>query len=88
MKPKQIVAENFKGLSEFIKDKDILHFYEDLIETCLTEYARECCKEQGERLKNLRRYGIYHDGLITNDNGRWIDYNDMIFTLNKPPEGL
>lgn len=41
---KEIVEENFKGLDELIKDKDLLLFYKDLIETCMEGYTLEFAK--------------------------------------------
>jgi len=41
MRTREIIDENFKGLSQFIKDKDILEWYKCLIATCMSEYARE-----------------------------------------------
>lgn len=41
MTPKQIVKENFKGLNELIKDKELRRFYRDLIEICLIEYGKQ-----------------------------------------------
>jgi len=37
----EMVKENFQGLDELIKDKDILHFYKELIKTCLIEFASQ-----------------------------------------------
>jgi hypothetical protein len=39
--PAQIVEENFKGLDDLIKDKDLLSFYKSLIETCLIEFSEQ-----------------------------------------------
>jgi hypothetical protein len=36
-----IVEENFVGLSEFIKDKDILNFYKGVICECMKGHAEQ-----------------------------------------------
>ena len=51
--PRSIVDKNFKGLADVIKDKDILHWYEDLIVTCIEEYSRQHNKELIEALEEL-----------------------------------
>lgn len=37
----EIVEDTFKGLSDFIKDPDILQWYKSLIVTCMEEYAQQ-----------------------------------------------
>lgn len=37
----QIIEGNFKGLEDFIKDKDILKFYNDLIIESIEYYAQQ-----------------------------------------------
>lgn len=37
----KIIEGNFKGLEDFIKDKDILQFYNDLIIECIKYYGQE-----------------------------------------------
>lgn len=48
---KQHIKENYNGLSELIKDKDTLQFYEDLIEQSLIHFhnqAVDVCAESAE----------------------------------------
>jgi transcription elongation factor GreA-like protein len=37
----KVIQENFEGLKDFIKDKDILAFYHDLIKHSIKYYAQE-----------------------------------------------
>lgn len=38
---KKIIEGNFKGLEDFIQDKDILKFYNDLIIQCIEYYGQQ-----------------------------------------------
>lgn len=38
---KQIVEKNLSGLDSIIKDKELLLFYKELIETCMEEYHEQ-----------------------------------------------
>lgn len=49
--PKEIVEGNFKGLSDFIDDKDILEWYKQLIEVCIEQYS-ENLKEENDKLRS------------------------------------
>ena len=37
----EIVEENFKGLSDFIRDVELLNWYKRLIVVCIKEYANQ-----------------------------------------------
>lgn len=37
----KIIEDNFKGLEDFIKDKDILKFYNNLIIECIEYYVQQ-----------------------------------------------
>jgi len=37
----QIVEENFKGLDDLIKDKELVHFYKGVIKECLKRFAEQ-----------------------------------------------
>lgn len=37
----KVIDENFKGLEDFITDKDILKFYNELIKECIEYYAQQ-----------------------------------------------
>lgn len=68
MKAQQIVEENFKGLDEFIKDKDILYFYKSLMVTCMEGFTEEVLDELAnqsqemlyEKLVNNTKEGLIH----------------------------
>jgi hypothetical protein len=45
----EIVEENFKGLSEFIKDDDILYWYKKLIVTCMEEYGASLQPKEADK---------------------------------------
>lgn len=53
MKAQQIVEENFKGLDEFIKDKDILYFYKSLIVTCMEGFTEEVLDELANQSQEM-----------------------------------
>jgi hypothetical protein len=51
----EIVEENFKGLSEFIKDDDILYWYKKLIVTCMEEYGASLQPKEADKDREIER---------------------------------
>lgn len=45
MRTSELVEDNFKGLSEFIKDKEILDFYKGLIVTVIEDRQEQAVNE-------------------------------------------
>jgi hypothetical protein len=73
----EMVVENLRGLQGFIRDKDILQFYYDLVKTMLEEYASQSEPINQKLLQALRDL-LNFDAKMTNELGHGYFTLDII----------
>lgn len=66
--PEQLVEENFKGLSDFIKDKDILHWFKNLIIVCIEDYHSQSLPDSNVEDKIQKAISWCDEGLSKKDD--------------------